>query len=233
MTFSTITIHMATVDGANFMQALDNETDECATFKETLFEYINQAPFNIPTILFKTGTLAIIFSTLKYGGITHGIALVLLPWIVGNTIWAVRRDHFDCDDFKTSLLGFVFLCVNTFTTFMPKIALAQFDDYLPFGGAVGCFRIYTWVGYALNVAELAVCYILTEMERKDTIEMITFHCETNDWMRANLHIVCIGLASLGLLSCILTEIFLLRNVSRKVDGTQSEGVEMENLKTDE
>ena len=129
----------------------------------------------------------------------------------------------------------MFLCVNTFTTFMPKKALTTIDD-LPLGGAVGCFRIYTWVGYALNVTGLAVCYILTEMERTGAIPMTTFHCETNDWMRQNLHIVCISLAALGLLSCILTEIFLLRNVSKKVDEKQSESVEMgemENLKTDE
>ena len=92
MTFSTVTIHMATIDGVKFTQdALDNEsddedeeilTDKRASFKETLYEYIKQVPFNFPTILFKTGTLAITFSTLKYGGIAHVIALVLLPTIL-------------------------------------------------------------------------------------------------------------------------------------------------------
>ena len=74
---------MATVDGANFTQdAVYDETDKRASFKETLYEYIKQAPFNLPIILFKTGTLSIIFSTLKYGGIAHVIALVLLPTIL-------------------------------------------------------------------------------------------------------------------------------------------------------
>ena len=76
MAFSTITIHMATVDGANFLQ-----DEKSPLFKETVYEYIKQAPFNLPSILFKTGTLAIIFSTLKYGGIAHGIVLVVLPLI--------------------------------------------------------------------------------------------------------------------------------------------------------
>ena len=144
MAFSTVTIHMATVDGAKFMQELNDEemqTDKLASFKDTLFEYIKQAPFNLPTILFKTGTLAVIFSTLKYGGITHGIALVVLPLIVGLIIWAVKEGDITC----TFIMGFlffgsVFLFVNTFTTFMPKKALTTIDD-LPFGGPVGCFRI--------------------------------------------------------------------------------------------
>ena len=94
MAFSTITIHMETVDGANFLQ------DEMSpSFKLTLYEYIKQAPFNLPTILFKIGTLAIIFSTLKYGGNTHGIVLVFLPLIVGLIILAVTDDDIEkCSD---------------------------------------------------------------------------------------------------------------------------------------
>ena len=106
------------------------------------------------------------------------------------------------------------------------------DSYL-----VRMFRICTWVWYFLNMAGLVVCYVLTEMERKGTIHpMITFHCETNDWMRANLHIVCIGLAALGLLSCILTEVCLLRKLKQDQEEMMtdnSDDMEMKNIKTDE
>ena len=102
MAFSTITIHMATVDGANFLQ------DEISTsFKLTLYEYIKQAPFNLPIILFKTGTLSIIFSTLKYGGIAHVIALVLLPMSIGLIVFT--EDDVDCVDIMmATLTGLLF-----------------------------------------------------------------------------------------------------------------------------
>ena len=58
-------------------------------------------------------------------------------------------------------------------------------------------RIHAWVHYIINLIGLVVFYTLAEK---------TEDCD--DWLRDNLQIAFGSLAALGLLSCILTEVYL-------------------------
>ena len=83
---STITVHMALVDMSNYLVSFDwglNVPDiDTLSFKEGGLFYLSRAAFNVPSTLFKTGTLAFMFSTMKYGGAVQVIILALAYYCV-------------------------------------------------------------------------------------------------------------------------------------------------------
>ena len=81
MVISTITVHMASVDMSNY-QVSFNVYVKPLSFKEAGLLYLRRAAFNIPSTLFMTGTLAFVFSTLKYGGAVHVTILALAYYFV-------------------------------------------------------------------------------------------------------------------------------------------------------
>ena len=185
MALSTISIHMATID-------IKNTWDEkVLNFIETIWAYLKSAFVGIPTILFKTGSLAVIFSTLKYGGMAHVIVSFLCIWLL-TTCLSTSHDWEVGDFFFVSSL-------NIFTTILA-------DDNSK------VVRICAWVHYIINMIGLVVCYILAEK----TEVTLDFKCGTDYWLkRDNLQIACGILAACGLLSCILTEVYLYRMTSEK------------------
>ena len=79
MTMSIITIHMSSIE---MRYALETQsTTTIGKIKEILKIHFQRAPLTITTILFKAGTFAIAFSTLKYGGLVF-VALWMLPAII-------------------------------------------------------------------------------------------------------------------------------------------------------
>ena len=82
MVMSTITVHMASVDMSNYLISIDEARIDTLSFKEAGLLYLRRAAFNIPSTLFKTGTLALMFSTLKYGGAVHVTILALAYYLV-------------------------------------------------------------------------------------------------------------------------------------------------------
>ena len=76
MVMSTITVHMASSDMSYYLPSMGTYI-ETLSFKEGGLLYLRRAAFNIPSTLFKTGTLAFLFSTLKYGGAAHVTILAL------------------------------------------------------------------------------------------------------------------------------------------------------------
>ena len=82
MVMSTITVHMASVDMSNYLISIRDMGVETLSFKEAGLLYLRRAAFNIPSTLFKTGTLALMFSTLKYGGAVHVTILALAYYFV-------------------------------------------------------------------------------------------------------------------------------------------------------
>ena len=81
MVMSTITIHMASIDMSHYLPSMGTYI-ETLSFKEGGLLYLRRAAFNIPSTLFKTGTLALMFSTLKYGGAVHVTILALAYYCV-------------------------------------------------------------------------------------------------------------------------------------------------------
>ena len=81
MVMSTITVHMASIDMSHYLPSMGTYI-ETLSFKEGGLLYLRRAAFNIPSTLFKTGTLALMFSTLKYGGAVHVTILALAYYFV-------------------------------------------------------------------------------------------------------------------------------------------------------
>jgi len=207
MVMSTISVHMASVDLSNYLASIEDYDIETLSFKESGMLYMKRAPFNIPSTLYKTGTLAFMFSTLKYGGVIHVIVLALTYYLI--------MKH------QSTHLSVTLAGINIFTTTLGV-------EFREFGGIrltqkISCVRICTWLGYIINVTGLLVCCILSEHTE------VTFHCETHDWLRPkeNLQIACWSLAGLGLLSCILTEIHIQTNPIEKVGKLREEKKEEE------
>ena len=82
MVMSTITVHMASVDMSNYLLSIGIPSIVTLSLKEAGLLYLRRAAFNIPSTLFKTGTLAFMFSTLKYGGAVHVTILALAYYFV-------------------------------------------------------------------------------------------------------------------------------------------------------
>ena len=192
---STITVHLASVDLSNYLASIRYSGIETLSFKESGMLYVKRAPFNIPSTLYKTGTLAFMFSTLKYGGVIHVIVLAL-------TYYLIMKHQ------STYLLSVTLAGINIFTTTLG----VELINYNQLTQKISCVRICTWLGYIINVTGLLVCYILSEYTE------VTFHCETHDWLRprGNLQIACWSLAELGLLSCFATEGHLRTNPMDKI-----------------
>ena len=170
MVLSTVTVHMASVDMSNYLLSMTYHSNIVTlSIKEAGLMYIKRAPFNIPSTLFKTGTLAIMFSTLKYGGVIHVIVLAL-------TYYLIMKHQSIC-------MSVIVAGINIFTTTLG----VELTDYLSrLTQKISCVRICTWLGYIINVTGLLVCCILSEYTE------VTFHCETHDWLRPkeNLQIAC-------------------------------------------
>ena len=197
MVLSTVTVHMASVDMSNYLLSMTYHSNIVTlSIKEAGLMYIKRAPFNIPSTLFKTGTLAIMFSTLKYGGVVHVTILTLVFY------FAMRFTA----NFCNSMILLTLAGANIFTTTLGV------ETRLRTSQTATCVRICTWLGYIINTTGLLVCCILTEHTD------VTFHCETTDWLRPreNLQIACWSLAGLGLLSCILTEVHIITNPIEKI-----------------
>ena len=80
MTMSVLTIHMSSIEC--FGESLQTEaTTKVGKIKDMLKIHLQRAPLTITTILFKAGTFAIAFSTLKYGGLVLA-TLWMLPAII-------------------------------------------------------------------------------------------------------------------------------------------------------
>ena len=196
MVMSTITVHMASVDMSNYLVSIDWQIDTLS-LKEAGLLYLRRAAFNIPSTLFKTGTLALMFSTLKYGGVVHVTILALAYYCVMKLT---------STEFSVTLAG-----MNIFTTTL-GVQYRKVSETTYITQTTTCTQICTWLGYTINVTGLLACYILTEYTE------VTFHCETHDWLRprGNLQIACWSLAGLGLLSCFATEGHLRTNPMDKI-----------------
>ena len=83
----SITVHIASVDMPNYLVSFDWGLSvvpdiDTLSFKEGGLFYLRRAAFNVPSTLFKTGTLAFMFSTMKYGGAVQVIILALAYYCV-------------------------------------------------------------------------------------------------------------------------------------------------------
>ena len=109
MALSTLSIHMATID---YVISRDNPT-----FIKTAWAYLKTAFVSIPMILFKTGSLAVIFSTLQYGGLVHVGVLFSMIWLTGACCAREGRKDWE--------IWLVFSGLNIFTTTLSVIKKSQ------------------------------------------------------------------------------------------------------------
>ena len=177
MVFSTISIHVSSVE---FCFALDDD----ASFRQKLRVAVKTAPIFIPFIIFRAGALAVIFAGLKYGGLIHLGAWIILGFI-GEHIHALDEDNIGWMD---KILG---ACIS--------MAINNYPDYeFNLKGT----RTYVWLIFCINTFTLIVSYLLSRFATD-----VTFYNETNCWLRENLHIVVTALIALGLASCTLFELY--------------------------
>ena len=62
-------------------------------------------------------------------------------------------------------------------------------------------RMSVWLTFCINTLTLILCYLLSQLATD-----VTFHNETNCWLKENVHIVVASLIALGLASCALFEL---------------------------
>ena len=206
MGLSTISIHMATL-----------QWQGSSPSKNVLLSLVIQfirAPIIITCIIFKAGTLALVFSTLKYGGFVIAalwMAPVMLFFILhldGNS-WPRRYDKgLKGEETKDTARALQASLMNIIT-------IVFFDE--GDNKQKWFVRILHWGGFVLHSVTLGVCYLLTYYadpchktcsNQCDDGDNWTFHwSETNGWLRVNMDIAAGFLIAIGLLSCILFEIF--------------------------
>ena len=63
-------------------------------------------------------------------------------------------------------------------------------------------RMSVWLTFFINTMTLILCYSLSQFATG-----VTFHDQTNCWLRENVHLVVASLIALGLCSCALFELY--------------------------
>merc|ERR1712079_415737 len=84
-------------------------------------------------------------------------------------------------------------CVRACTSMATNTSAGFFD--------LKATRISVWLTFCINTLTLILCYLLSQLATD-----VTFHNETNCWLRENVHIVVASLIALGLASCAMFEL---------------------------
>ena len=71
----------------------------------------------------------------------------------------------------------------------------------PFAFNLKVSRMLVWLTFCINTLTLILSYLLSQFATG-----VTFHNETNCWLRENVHIIVTTLIALGLASCALFEL---------------------------
>ena len=198
MGLSTFSIHMAT------LQWQGSSPSENVVF--SLLIQLIRGPIIVTCVIFKTGTLALVFSTLKYGGIIIAALWMVPAMLIFIQLIREKDDEGLYREKTTKALQ---------ASLMNIITIVFFDDGDRLFKKRFVRRLY-YSGVVFNSVTLGLCYFLTRRDpchktcsyQCDDGANWTFHwSETNGWLRENLDIAAGLLIAVGLLSCILFEIF--------------------------
>ena len=219
MVFSLFTISIATVE----MKTIADSDGE-QTFIEKLSQLFKTASINVPTILFKTGSLALSFATLKFGGFIPPVIFLLMSMLYHRK-W-LNEDYYG-REFLMAVNGYfgylgIFL-VNIITNFFPKSREVSDKNHTAF------VRVNVWSGFIINYLSLTVTYILCK-----THPEVTRHCELPPFLREHYFLVIVTLATLGLACSIAVELSLrfdptwigFKFGDLRVPANESEDIEM-------
>jgi len=149
---------------------------------EKLGASLKTAPIFLPFVIFEAGASAVIFAELKYGGLVH-----FTVWIILATVGVhiLRKDMQWREKIMRALPIWPSMATNT----------------SPFAFNLKVTRMLVWLTFCINTLTLILSYLLSQFATG-----VTFHNETNCWLRENLHIIVSSLIGLGLASCALFEL---------------------------
>jgi len=177
MVSSTWTIHMASTDIFFFFA----EEGKKVSMKESIVRYFKLAPFFVPAIAFKAGTVAAVFAAFKYYGL---VVLAIWALVYCGTALVIGRV---CGDFESDQL------------------LLMFPNMLTIFGDKTHIRLSVWLCFVLNTGTLILIYLL-QSHYESTIYLSEEKVPA--WVTTDLHITGIPLVIMGLLSGISAEVYL-------------------------
>ena len=188
MVMSAFTINLASVEA--FDKARPDGDQINRSLMDTFKSWMKIALFNLPAILFRTGTLATLFYTFRQYSLIYFII-----WLVVVLICSTKLEGFW--DVPGAILVYS-VCLNIFTTVLPGNAVLEEMPVKP----KTMFRLPTWSTFVINSLTLGLSYFLP----KNAIT--TFHMQDNktNWMEENLLTVTVTLSVTGLFSSIMIEI---------------------------
>lgn len=194
MLMSTFTINLASVEAFDFLEFAMNDGAPAPkrSLKDTFMSWVKIAPFNLPGIVFRTGTIATFLYTFRPYGLMYFFIWLLVLLIIS----------FKIEDFWDYRVVFVgpSMCLNIFTTILPGNRISE-DTFGKPKTVVS--RLVTWSTFVINSLALGLSYFLPTKN----ITTLHLHDNKSDWMENNLLSVTVSLFALGLFSSIMIEIY--------------------------
>ena len=196
MIMSAFTINLASVEAFDNQKFAITKAETKRSLKDTFMSWMKITPFNLPAIIFKTGTIATLFYSFRQYSLIYFLIWLLLVIICLKIVVGQLENR----DGEAASIVFWAICLNIFTTALPGDAVLEVLGTLP----KPAFRLATWLTFTINSLALVLCYYLPT----ETVRSLHTLDNKSEWMEENLLSVTLTLFFLGLLSCIMIEIYL-------------------------
>ena len=164
----------------------------------TFLRYLKVLPVTLPTILYKLTTLTIVLSTLPMPCIFVQYVIVSLC-----TTLVILCDSKGLQRHVSDIMKLLSLCLNPLTLTLNIIWSSQTVRV-----QVKLMRCIVWVTFLLNSITLVLCFLLTKEEFWYLHSVHLEYQHTAPWFKVHLLGTIIAVIILGLLSCILTEVYM-------------------------